>query len=56
VAGIALLREQKVEALASDDGGTVPEGLILEASLLHPYAVASYTVLVFFSLYMSLPF
>lgn len=45
VAGIALLREQKVKALASDNDGTVPEELLSEAALLHPYAVAAYTVL-----------
>lgn len=43
VAGIALLREQKVQTLASDDGKTVPEKLLMEAAELHPYAIAAYT-------------
>lgn len=56
VSGIALLREQKVEPLAADDDGVVPEELLSEASLLHPYAVAAYTVLFVFSLRISLSF
>lgn len=43
VAGIALLREHKVQALASDDRETAPEKLLREAADLHPYAVAAYT-------------
>ncbi|KAG0625088.1 hypothetical protein M758_2G026800 [Ceratodon purpureus] len=43
VAGIALLREYRVQALPSDDIETAPETLLMEAAELHPYAVAAYT-------------
>lgn len=44
VPGVALLREETPKSPVSDEFPAAPASLLLEATRLHPYAVAAYTV------------
>lgn len=44
LAGVALLRERGSQSHLSDDCAPAPDSLLQEASYLHSYAVAAYTV------------
>jgi hypothetical protein len=44
VTGILLLKEQQVQSTLSNEDEMVPENLFREATRLHPYAIAAYTV------------
>lgn len=42
--GILLLKEQQVQSALSNEDEIAPEHLFREATRLHPYAIAAYTV------------
>lgn len=44
VTGILLLKEQQVQSPLPNGDEVVPETLFREATRLHPYAIAAYTV------------
>lgn len=51
---MALLRSRSPRPQPEDDKNSAPEDILREASILHPYAVAAYTVSLSFRVYMLL--
>lgn len=51
---MALLRSRSLRPRPEDEKNSAPEAILREASILHPYAVAAYTVSLLFGVYILL--